>query len=239
MRLRILANAVKRVDDMTETILITGGNRGIGRQMALEAQRRGMAVIAAMRNPDTCDLPDEVRRVALNVTDPGSCAAMAETIGKIALDIVVCNAGVYPARGGMDDAPYDEDDWQTGLMTNVAGPFFTVRALLQQLRLSERPRIAIISSRMGSNTASRGGSYVYRASKAGATNLASNLANDLSGDGIAVAAYHPGWVRTDMGGSSADVGAEDSASGLLDQFAVLRPEPTGQFLNFTGEPIPY
>ncbi len=76
--------------------------------------------------------------------------------------------------------------------------FFTTRAFLPFLA-KPGGKIAIISSRMGSNTDSvSGGSYIYRASKAAATNLASNLAIDLKQDGVAVGAYHPGHVGTDM-----------------------------------------
>jgi NAD(P)-dependent dehydrogenase (short-subunit alcohol dehydrogenase family) len=53
---------------------------------------------------------------------------------------------------------------------------------------------------MGSSERAPGGSYIYRASKAAATNLGRNLATDLAPRGIAVGIYHPGWVRTDMGG---------------------------------------
>jgi NAD(P)-dependent dehydrogenase (short-subunit alcohol dehydrogenase family) len=125
------------------------------------------------------------------------------------------------------------------MMTNVAGVFFAVRAFLPHLKRAARPRIAIVSSVMASTAKAPGGSYIYRASKAAATNLARNLATDLRPDGIAVGAYHPGWVRTDMGGGSADIDAATSASGLIKRFERLGLDETGTFEDYRGEPIPF
>ena len=92
---------------------------------------------------------------------------------------------------------------------------------------------------MGSNARAGGNAYPYRASKAGATNVASNLATELKPRGIAVGSYHPGWVRTDMGGDGADLSAEESARGLLDRFEVLSLETTGVFETYTGAAMPF
>jgi NAD(P)-dependent dehydrogenase (short-subunit alcohol dehydrogenase family) len=72
-----------------------------------------------------------------------------------------------------------------------------------------------------SDRAANGGSYIYRASKAAATNLGRNLATDLAPRGIAVGIYHPGWVRTDMGGTGADISLEESVAGLMARFDAL------------------
>ncbi|MEL6268007.1 MAG: SDR family NAD(P)-dependent oxidoreductase, partial [Pseudomonadota bacterium] len=127
--------------------------------------------------------------------------------------------------------------------TNVAGVYFTVEAFLPALRAARAAgrgaAIAIISSQMGSSARAPGGSYIYRASKAAATNLARNLAADLAPEGIAVGAYHPGWVSTDMGGTSAPVTPRASAEGLMQRFARLTPETTGVFEDYLGTPMAY
>jgi NAD(P)-dependent dehydrogenase (short-subunit alcohol dehydrogenase family) len=92
---------------------------------------------------------------------------------------------------------------------------------------------------MGSQQMATGGGYAYRASKAAATNLARNLAHDLAPEGIAVAAWHPGWVRTDMGGSAADISAEESAAGMLARLDALTPDKTGTFETYDGETLPW
>ena len=92
---------------------------------------------------------------------------------------------------------------------------------------------------MASSERAPGGAYSYRASKAAASNLAANLAKGLASDGIVVGAYHPGWVRTDMAGSSADIDAKDSAAGLLARFDAVGIATSGVFEDYQGKPIPY
>jgi len=231
---------------MPKTTLITGANRGIGLAMARLATERGDRVLAAARRPGAAlaltDLARRNRNISvlnLDVTDPEEMAAAAAAIEDAPIDLLICNAGQYVARGGFDDPEYTYDAWQTMMMTNVAGIFFTVRAFISRLEQAAEPKIAIISSMMASNKSAPGGSYIYRASKAAATNLARNMAVDLKARGIAVGAYHPGWVRTEMGGSDAPLEVEDSAKGLMQRFDALTLATTGVFEDYRGEAIPF
>ena len=122
---------------------------------------------------------------------------------------------------------------------NVTGVFLTVQALLPNLSRSSTPKIAIISSQMASHTRAPGGSFIYRASKAAALNLGRNLAGELKPQGIAVGIYHPGWVRTDMGGEAADISVEEAARGLAERFDTLSLETSGCFETWDGRPHPY
>ncbi len=70
-------------------------------------------------------------------------------------------------------------------------------------------------------------------------NLARNLAIDLKPKGIAVGAYHPGWVQTEMGGAEADIDAATSAAGLIKRFDALSLDHTGVFENYDGAVIPF
>ena len=121
---------------------------------------------------------------------------------------------------------------------NVTGVFLTIQSLLPNLRAANG-KIAIISSQMASDTTAPGGSYIYRASKAAALNLGRNLASDLKREKIAVGIYHPGWVQTDMGGSSADITVEQSAKGLMQRFSALSLASTGCFETWDGTQHPY
>ena len=80
---------------------------------------------------------------------------------------------------------------------------------------------------------------IARASKAAALNLGRNLAADLAPEGIAVGIYHPGWVRTDMGGAAAEIPVAESAEGLLARFAALDMGTTGCFQTWDGRDHPY
>lgn len=227
------------------TILITGANRGIGFAMARDAAARGDDVIATARKPGEAGalaaLARETGRVrvhALDVTDEASAAALAGTLGG-GIDLLVLNAGVLNGYGGLDDPAHDAQAWREVLMTNVAGPYLVTRALLPHVERGTGRKIAIVSSAMGSTAGARGNAYPYRASKAAAVNVARNLAAELKGRGIAVGAYHPGWVRTDMGGSGADISVEESAAGLLARFDALSLATTGVFEDYRGEGIAF
>ena len=230
---------------MPKTTLITGANRGIGLALARLTAGRGDRVLAAARRPGEAVALQELARSQSNVTvlnfdvtDPEEMAAAA-ALEESPIDLLICNAGQYIARGGIDDTEYTYDAWHTVLMTNVAGIFFTIRAFLPRLEKAPEPKIAIVSSIMASTERAPGGAYIYRASKAAATNLARNLAADFKARGIAVGAYHPGWVRTDMGGPSASIDVEESARGLMARFEALSLATTGLFEDYRGQPIPF
>jgi NAD(P)-dependent dehydrogenase (short-subunit alcohol dehydrogenase family) len=213
-------------------VLITGANRGIGHALAEKYRAAGHEVTGTARAP-----VDDL--VALDVTDPVSCAALAEHLQDRPLDLLICNAGIYPDKGQHLQTGYPPAMWARTFATNVTGVFLCVQALLPNLRAAGAARIAIISSQMASHTLAPGGSYIYRASKAAALNLGRNLAADLAPEGIAVGIYHPGWVRTDMGGDAAEITVEEAAAGLVTRFAALSPETTGCFQTWDGREHPY
>ncbi|PWK60734.1 SDR family oxidoreductase [Roseicyclus mahoneyensis] len=207
-------------------VLITGANRGIGAGLAKAYRAEGAEVTVTAR-----DAPGLVR---LDVTDPMSVRVLADKLGDRALDLLICNAGVYLDKGHSLDDGFAPELWASTFAVNVTGVFLTVQALLPNLARAKAPKIAIIASQMGSSTRNTGGSYIYRASKAAAINLGRNLATDLKPRGIAVGIYHPGWVRTDMGGDGAEIGTEASVSGLVARIAVLDPNSTGAFETWDG-----
>ena len=212
-------------------VLITGANRGIGAALATRYRDAGAVVSATAR--------DWSETFALDVTDPGSHKQMADALQGKPLDLLVCNAGVYLDKGQALDTGYDADLWAQSFAANVTGVFLTVQSLLPNLRAAPGAKVAIISSQMASHTRAPGGSYIYRASKAAALNLGRNLATDLKPEGIAVGIYHPGWVRTDMGGGAADISVTEAADGLVARFDALSLETTGCFQTWDGRDHAY
>ena len=212
-------------------VLITGANRGIGAALDRAWRARGDEVLGTARG--------EPEYLHLDVTDPAQHRALAERLEGVALDLVVCNAGVYLDKGQNLASGYDADLWAQTFAVNVTGVFLTVQALLPNVQMAPNPKIAIISSQMGSDTRAPGGSYIYRSSKAAALNLGRNLATDLRGLGIAVGIYHPGWVRTDMGGGAADIGVDEAAAGLLARIDALSLDTTGCFETWDGRAHPF
>ena len=230
---------------MPDTYLITGANRGIGLEMARAVLAAGDRLIAVCRQPaeamELRALIESSNGVGLMYGADACDAAALERIAEQiqgGIDVLVCNAGVMSARGGIEDADNTAEAISQVLMTNMAGPFFAARAFLSQLKISKRPRIAIISSYMGSQKHQGATTHFYRASKAGANNLMVTLSNELKADGIVVTSFHPGWVRTAMGGDGADISPEESAGSLLTRFRSLTLQQSGTFLNYDGKSLP-
>lgn len=213
-------------------VLITGASRGIGRALLDGLDARGDRVTGTARGADAG--PGWLR---VDVADPMSVAAMGRAFGEEPLDLLVCNAGVYPDKGQRLADGYPAGLWAETFAVNVTGVFLCVQALLPAL-IRGRGKVAILSSRMGSQALAPGGSLIYRASKAAALNLGRNLAAELAPEGIAVGIYHPGWVRTAMGGAGADLAPEAAAAGLIARIDALSPATSGCFEDYAGAVIP-
>ncbi|MCT4558715.1 MAG: SDR family NAD(P)-dependent oxidoreductase [Pelagimonas sp.] len=212
-------------------ILITGANRGIGAELDNLFSARGDHVLGTARN--------HPEYLALEVTDPASHQALAAKLEGQPLDLLVCNAGVYLDKGHNLADGYQAGLWSQTFAANVTGVFLTIQSLLPNLQMARHPKIAIISSKMASHARAPGGSYIYRASKAAVLNLGRNLASDFKALDIAVGIYHPGWVRTDMGGTEADIDTPTAARGLIQRFDALSLATTGCFESYDGTAIPY
>ncbi|WP_300518798.1 SDR family oxidoreductase [Aliiroseovarius sp.] len=212
------------------TTLITGANRGIGRALHDAYGTRGEEVIGTARSGDGFE--------PLEVSDPASQAALARRLGGRGIDLLVCNAGIYPDKGMMLEGGFAPEVWAEAFAVNVTGVFLTIQTLLPNLRKAGG-KVAILSSIMASSAQAPGGAYAYRASKAAVLNLGRNLARDLAPERIAVGIYHPGWVRTDMGGEAADIDVTQARDGLMARFDALSPETTGCFESYDGTALPF
>lgn len=215
------------------TVLVTGANRGIGKALLDGYTAQGEQAFGTHRQAEDGAL------LQLDVTDAASQYALATRMKGTAIDLLICNAGVNLDKGQKLESGYQSAMWEATFAANVAGVFMTIQSMLRNLRLSKHPKIAIIGSQLGSQTIAAGGGYIYCASKAAVLNVGRNLAVDLAPEGFAIGVYHPGWVRTDMGGGRADISLQESAQGLMDRFAALSVETTGCFETWDGQAHPY
>ncbi|MEI8144064.1 MAG: SDR family oxidoreductase [Alphaproteobacteria bacterium] len=231
------------------TTLVTGANRGIGLALVKTLLSRGDKVIATSRDPGGAI---ELTKLAsgssltvlpLAVTDAASVAAFATAVetlvGSKGLDVLINNAGIIGPRIGTAAEPMDFEAFAETLAVNTLGPLRVTQALLPLLRRAKGAKVLTISSAMGSMSHSRSDRIAYRASKAAVNKVMQGLASDLAAEGIAVAVAHPGWVRTDMGGSGADISPDESARGLSGVIDALKPNPAGAFFNWSGEALPW
>ena len=124
--------------------------------------------------------------------------------------------------------------------TNTVGALRVFRALLPALRLGSLKKVVSLTSKMGSIADNRSGAaYSYRVSKAGLNMATRSLAIDYRAEGFICVVVHPGWVATDMGGAGAPVTPEESISGMLRVIDGLRPEDSGEHIDFTGARVPW
>jgi NAD(P)-dependent dehydrogenase (short-subunit alcohol dehydrogenase family) len=200
-------------------------------------------VIATARTPskatDLAAVQGNISIVELDVSDPASIAGLATRIGADPIDVLINNAGVA-SRGSKTLADLKADELASVLMVNAIAPMLVTSALIGRLRESSRKAIVHISSQLGSIANNSGGSsYGYRASKAALNQFNRSLANELRSEGFTCVAIHPGWVRTDMGGSNADLTVQESVAHMARVIDTLRPERSGAFLNYDGTPLPW
>jgi NAD(P)-dependent dehydrogenase (short-subunit alcohol dehydrogenase family) len=226
--------------------IITGANRGLGLEFTRQLLARGDHVIAACRHPGKAselnhlagEHPGRLHVLPLDVAEEKSRAAFARELPLVAdgVDLLINNAGVLHSGerwGSVSDANLADS-----LRTNAMGPFLLTQALAPQL--ADHATVANISSGMGSISDDPDfHSPSYRISKA-ALNMATRmLAKALETRGIPVIALCPGWVRTDMGGSSAHIAPQESVSALLQVIDAVTPERSGGFFDRFGKPMPW
>ncbi len=218
------------------TILITGANRGIGRELVSAYSADGWRVIATARDPAAAGLDCEC--LEMDVADPNGAAALKDSLADTAIDVLWNNAGVYLDKG-MSLAGMDYDLWAESMLVNALAPIRVASALIENVAASERKVMAFTSSMMASLSRRPAGSYAYRSSKAALNMAVTCLTHDVQDKGIATVLLHPGWVRTDMGGENADIDVTTSAMGMKRVVDAMSPEKSGGFFNYDGTEIPW
>jgi NAD(P)-dependent dehydrogenase (short-subunit alcohol dehydrogenase family) len=220
----------------SRTALIVGGNRGIGLSLCRRLQSLGRQVIATCRRSSAALDALGVRvEPGIDVTADDSAAALARRLDGVAIDELVCNAGILHE----DDLDgLDLDDVRAQIEVNALGPLRVVAAL--RPNLPRGGKIALITSRMGSIADNgSGGYYGYRMSKAALNAAGMSLARDLRRAGIAVAILHPGYVRTDMTGGGGTIDPDGAARQLCDRIDALTLETSGTFWHASGQILPW
>lgn len=182
-------------DPVTEprSVLITGGNRGIGRAIAEEFLRRGDKVAVTSRSGSGG--PEGAITVAADVTDGDSLDAAVkaaeETNGPI--EVLVANAGITDDQLLMR---MSDDSFENVVDTNLTGSFRIVKRVIRSMMRKKKGRIVLISSVVGLYGSP--GQINYAASKAGLVGIARALTRELGSRGITANVVAPGYIDTDM-----------------------------------------
>ncbi len=223
-------------------VLITGANRGIGLEFARSFASDGWRVRACCRHPEKAKalkkISGDVAVHRLDVTDGLQVANLSRELADEPIDVLLSNAGIYGPRNTADKIPFDQ--WAGVFEVNTIAPLRVAQRFVEQVAASDRKLIVNISSRMGSIAEnSGGGEYIYRSSKAALNMVAKSLSIDLVGRGITVVVFHPGWVKTDMGGEEAAITPQESVAGMRAVIERLTTAENGKFFNYDGSELPW
>lgn len=231
-----------------KTTLITGANRGIGLEFSRQYASDGWRVLACNRYPEKSDAlnklaaryPEQIKIHALDVADHVQIERLVQVLVDESIDQLINNAGIYPNSDKSGFGHTDYAEWIHAFRINTMAPLKMAEAFATQIARSEQKTIVTITSKMGSIADnSGGGSYLYRSSKAAVNMVVKNLAVDLKPIGITAVVFHPGWVKTDMGGPNALISAEQSVSGIRQVIAGLTIADSGKFFGYDGQVIPW
>lgn len=228
--------------------IVTGGSRGIGREIARQLARSQVAVVIGARDAAKAEKAAaemkaeglEVASLALDVIDTKSVRRFVERVDKQfgAPGILVNNAGVFPESHEAKVTEVPTSVWRETLETNLFGAVRMCREVVPLMQRLKYGRVVNVSSGLGQMNKMDAGSPAYRVSKAALNALTLTLAAEVAGEGILVNSMSPGWVRTDMGGSEAPRSVEEGAETAV--WLALLPSngPTGQFFR-DRKPIPW
>jgi NAD(P)-dependent dehydrogenase (short-subunit alcohol dehydrogenase family) len=229
-------------------ILITGANRGLGLELTRLCTARGDRVFAGCRSPEhdtalkdlSARYPAQINILPLEITDTVSLDQCLRQVRSEVdgLDTLLNNAAINAE--GETLKTFDAEKAAQQWMVNAVGQVLVAQRFLDLLKAGTNPKIINVTSEAGSiSTMKHFRGYYYFGSKAAMNMFSRSMAWDPDTAGIITVALHPGWVRTDMGGSNADLSVTESAEGILKVIANLTPDDNGKFYTWDGKEYPW
>ena len=221
--------------------VVTGANRGIGSEWVNQLLEVGWTVYAGYReNLDKLETFSNPQ-LFVNQLDVQSNKSVINFCNQIEgnVDLLVNNAGVGDGR--WQNLEEINDDWSLEVLDiNAIGPVRMVQALYKKMSHNELTKVAMISSLMGSIADCKSGrSYAYRASKSALNMFTAAMKKEALENNITFVILHPGWVKTDMGGSMAPVTMFESVNGMMKVLETHTLENSGSFIQYDGEILPW
>ena len=234
------------------TVFVTGANRGLGFEHVKQYAEKDWEIIACSRNPekskDLLELskkfPENIIIERLDVSNFEAVSDLSQKYINKPIDILINNAGTLGPKGVPEAMGYQNIDhmdfeiWRDILEVNLLAPFKVATAFHDQVAMSERKILIMMSSDLGSVQQNNfGGLYSYRASKAGLNILSKGMSIDW--DDITVIALAPGWCKTYLGGEEAEIEPDISVAEQQLMFESIKPDDSGKFLDRFGNEVPW
>ncbi len=232
-------------------IFITGANSGLGLEFARQYLNDGCRVYGTYRKEELAgelkSLKGDLHLFRLDITDIKAVEQVRNQIKDESIDVLLNNAAI---RGPEDEKAtfghLDIQRWTEVMHTNLFSTIKFTEMFFDLVKRSREKKIVFISSRAGSLAERgklphhvRGGTYIYRSSKAALNAVTQSLAFDYTPMGISVIVMHPGFVKTERVGNRADITVEHSIQSMRNIISAFTPEKNGVFYNYDGSPIPW
>ncbi|GAB4168551.1 MAG: SDR family oxidoreductase [Terrimicrobiaceae bacterium] len=235
---------------MTPTALITSAGRGLGRELAMEAARRGFRVYAGVRSTAEPFSSPEILPLNLDITSDEQRRMAVKRIGSEAgrLDLLIHNAGINssstvfgPPEAQVRFGSLTREALLGVAETNAVAPLLFTQELLPLLTVAKEARVVAISSWFASieECGTRDFNFGYSGSKALLNCYFRIAANALRPHGVSAFMVNPGWMRTRMGGQRAERDPADSAREILDLAALSGDTLAGRFVDTDGRDHPW
>ena len=209
---------------------------GSGLELVKESLAKNFSVAGTFRNKNNAKellklKSNNLKLFEMDVVKENSILNVSNNID-YTIDYLICNAGINNGYGSIFDQDHSYEKMLEVLNVNVLGCILTIKHFTRNLR--KNAKIILISSIMSVQKHSGSNALIYRASKAAVNNIMVSISQEFKSKYITVSSFHPGWVRTDMGGPNATLSAKESASSLIKSFENLTFEDTGKFFNYDG-----
>lgn len=187
-----MRNATEGMNHVSRSVLVTGGNRGIGRAIAQAFADQGDQVAITYRSGEP---PEGFLAVRCDITDPADVdRAFTEVeAAQGPVEVLVANAGITKDTLLLR---MSEEDWSDVLATNLTGTFRVAKRAAKGMLRQRKGRIILISSVVG--LLGSAGQVNYAASKSGLVGMARSMARELGSRGITTNVVAPGFIETDM-----------------------------------------
>ena len=202
-----------------KTVLITGGNRGLGLEFVKQYSQLGYKIIVTCRNPNEAkelntlkeNSKTDIKIHTLDVTNHEEIDLLSKSLSNKPIDIIINNAGIigpFPIFEHIEKQRFTTMDytvWEKVLRTNLFGPVKISESFLENIKNGQEKKIIFISSTVGSINEGKESAYAYATSKTALNKAISLMAENLKNENIHVLALCPGYVKTRMNAGGANL----------------------------------